>query len=52
MGNKKTAGWVPQNVCSFYFGNFLVVMQSNNRKQTKVVRYAESTEIQSIQFDD
>lgn len=47
----KLQGWMPQNVCCSYFGDFLVVMQSDDRKHTKVVRYAGSTEIQSVQFD-
>lgn len=47
----KLQGWMPQNICCSYFGDFLVVMQSDDRKHTKVVRYAGSTEIQSIQFD-
>lgn len=47
----KLQEWRPQNICCSYFGDFLVVMQSDDRKHTKVVRYAGSTEIQSIQFD-
>lgn len=45
-------GWVPLYVCTTVTGNLLVIMNSDNDKSTKVVRYSSSTEIQSIQFND
>lgn len=48
----KLQNWIPHGVCSTITGDILVIMSSDECNETKVVRYSNFREEQTIQFDD
>lgn len=45
-------GWTPLNLCVSSSDDFLVVFINNKETHSKLVRYSETSEKQTIQFDE
>lgn len=50
--NIRLQGWKPSNLCRASPDDRLVVLNSNDYKNTKIVHYSGSTERQTIQFNN
>ncbi|XP_052678008.1 uncharacterized protein LOC128159017 [Crassostrea angulata] len=48
----KLEGWRPRNVCSALYDDFLVFMDSDTDRQSKIVRYCGNIPKQSISLND
>lgn len=48
----KLEGWTPLNLCVSFSDDFLVVFINDKETQSKLVRYSETSEKQTIQFDE
>lgn len=45
-------GWIPLNLCISCFDDILIILVSDDNKQTKVARYSGSEEKQIIQYNE